>query len=177
MFLVTLDSVCYRTIENLSGHVRSRLNRGTFRRRFFTSGRENEALSQATQGQRTAPAVLAHPRSCYELFPSFWGVSTSVMSILQVACGKELRSLVNLVAGRLTVPNIESRCNQLKLGHPRRGSHHKIGLASLTVVIGLFRIHLVVAAWPFNRSAESLQRFSTLPAIWLHFWYASTASL
>jgi hypothetical protein len=23
------------------------------------------------------------------------------------------------VAGRLTVPNIESRCNQLKLGHPR----------------------------------------------------------
>jgi hypothetical protein len=23
-----------------------------------------------------------------------------------------------LVAGRLTVPNIESRCNQLKLGHP-----------------------------------------------------------
>jgi len=41
----------------------------------------------------------------------------------------------------------------------------------------LFRIHLAVAAWPFNRSAESLQRFSTLPAIWLHFWYASTASL
>jgi hypothetical protein len=25
---------------------------------------------------------------------------------------------LNLVAGRLTVPNIESRCNQLKLGHP-----------------------------------------------------------
>jgi hypothetical protein len=24
-----------------------------------------------------------------------------------------------LVVGRLTVPNIESRCNQLKLGHPR----------------------------------------------------------
>jgi hypothetical protein len=23
-----------------------------------------------------------------------------------------------LVVGRLTVPNIESRCNQLKLGHP-----------------------------------------------------------
>jgi hypothetical protein len=26
---------------------------------------------------------------------------------------------LNLVVGRLTVPNIESRCNQLKLGHPR----------------------------------------------------------
>jgi hypothetical protein len=26
---------------------------------------------------------------------------------------------LNLVAGRLTVPNIESRCNQLKLGHPQ----------------------------------------------------------
>jgi hypothetical protein len=25
---------------------------------------------------------------------------------------------LNLVADRLTVPNIESRCNQLKLGHP-----------------------------------------------------------
>jgi hypothetical protein len=25
---------------------------------------------------------------------------------------------LNLAAGRLTVPNIESRCNQLKLGHP-----------------------------------------------------------
>jgi hypothetical protein len=25
---------------------------------------------------------------------------------------------LNLVSGRLTVPNIESRCNQLKLGHP-----------------------------------------------------------
>jgi len=23
------------------------------------------------------------------------------------------------IAGRLTVPNVESRCNQLKLGHPR----------------------------------------------------------
>jgi hypothetical protein len=26
---------------------------------------------------------------------------------------------LNLVIGRLTVPNIESRCNQLKLGHPQ----------------------------------------------------------
>jgi hypothetical protein len=25
---------------------------------------------------------------------------------------------LNLILGRLTVPNIESRCNQLKLGHP-----------------------------------------------------------
>jgi hypothetical protein len=25
---------------------------------------------------------------------------------------------LNSVAGRLTVPNIQSRCNQLKLGHP-----------------------------------------------------------
>jgi hypothetical protein len=28
---------------------------------------------------------------------------------------------LNLVIGRLTVPNIESRCNQLKLGHPLEG--------------------------------------------------------
>src|SRR5713226_2791331 len=33
--------------------------------------------------------------------------------------GPDSRSRLNLVAGRLTVPNIESRCNQLKLGHPR----------------------------------------------------------
>jgi hypothetical protein len=25
---------------------------------------------------------------------------------------------LNLVIGKITVPNIESRCNQLKLGHP-----------------------------------------------------------
>ncbi len=30
------------------------------------------------------------------------------------------RSRLNSVAGSLTVPNIESRCNQLKLGHPRQ---------------------------------------------------------
>src|SRR2546422_6146285 len=34
--------------------------------------------------------------------------------------GSDRRSRLNLVAGRLTVPNIESRCNQLKLGHPRK---------------------------------------------------------
>jgi hypothetical protein len=32
--------------------------------------------------------------------------------------GTHSRSRLNLVVGRLTVPNIESRCNQLKLGHP-----------------------------------------------------------
>ena len=32
--------------------------------------------------------------------------------------GQDCRSRLNLVAGRLTVPNVESRCNQLKLGHP-----------------------------------------------------------
>jgi Transposase, Mutator family len=32
--------------------------------------------------------------------------------------GPDSRSCLNLVAGRLIVPNIESRCNQLKLGHP-----------------------------------------------------------
>ncbi len=32
--------------------------------------------------------------------------------------GPDSKSRLNLVAGRLTVPNIESRCNQLKLGHP-----------------------------------------------------------
>src|SRR5262249_56060292 len=32
--------------------------------------------------------------------------------------GQKSGSRLNLVAERLTVPNIESRCNQLKLGHP-----------------------------------------------------------
>src|SRR5712691_5010165 len=32
--------------------------------------------------------------------------------------GPDSRSRLNLVAGKLTVPNIESRCNQLKLRHP-----------------------------------------------------------
>src|SRR6266446_3082448 len=32
--------------------------------------------------------------------------------------GPDSRSRLNLVVGRLTVQNIESRCNQLKLGHP-----------------------------------------------------------
>ena len=32
--------------------------------------------------------------------------------------GTHPRSRLKLFAGRLTVPNIESRCNQLKLGHP-----------------------------------------------------------
>ena len=32
--------------------------------------------------------------------------------------GPHSRSRLNLVRGRLTVPNNESRCNQLKLGHP-----------------------------------------------------------
>src|ERR1700738_60259 len=35
--------------------------------------------------------------------------------------GPRSRSRLNLVAGSLTVPNIESRCNQLKLGHPPCG--------------------------------------------------------
>src|SRR6266404_4932826 len=34
--------------------------------------------------------------------------------------GPDSRSCLNLVVGRLTVPTIESRCNQLKLGHPRQ---------------------------------------------------------
>src|SRR6266404_1260054 len=33
--------------------------------------------------------------------------------------GPDSRSCLNLVVGRLTMPNIASRCNQLKLGHPR----------------------------------------------------------
>jgi hypothetical protein len=36
------------------------------------------------------------------------------------------RSRLNSVAGSLTVPNIESRCNQLKLGHPQHGDRRKI---------------------------------------------------
>ena len=32
--------------------------------------------------------------------------------------GPDRRSRLNFAAGRLTVPNIESRCNQLKLRHP-----------------------------------------------------------
>jgi hypothetical protein len=35
------------------------------------------------------------------------------------------RSLLNLVAGSLTVPNIESRCNQLRVGHPQHGDRTK----------------------------------------------------
>src|SRR6476646_6370300 len=34
--------------------------------------------------------------------------------------GPDSRSCLNFVVGRLTVPNIEGRCNQLKLGHPLR---------------------------------------------------------
>jgi hypothetical protein len=34
------------------------------------------------------------------------------------AGGSKRRSRLNLVRGKLTVPNIESRCNQLKFGHP-----------------------------------------------------------
>ncbi len=41
--------------------------------------------------------------------------------------GPDTGSRLNLVAGRLTVPNIESRCNQLKLGHPRAISRNLIG--------------------------------------------------
>src|SRR5262249_31097595 len=36
--------------------------------------------------------------------------------------GQDCRSRLNLVAGRLTVPNAESRCNQLELGHPQSES-------------------------------------------------------
>jgi hypothetical protein len=39
-------------------------------------------------------------------------------SVAPSAEGGPSRSCLNLVRGRLTVPNIESRCNQLKLGHP-----------------------------------------------------------
>jgi hypothetical protein len=34
--------------------------------------------------------------------------------------GLHRRSRLNLIRGRLTVPNIKSRCNRLKLGHPRK---------------------------------------------------------
>jgi hypothetical protein len=36
--------------------------------------------------------------------------------------GADSKSRLNLVAGSFTVQNIESRCNQLKLGHPRSRS-------------------------------------------------------
>lgn len=39
-------------------------------------------------------------------------------SISKEFLNRDHRSRLNLVASRLTVPNIESRCNQLKLGHP-----------------------------------------------------------
>src|SRR5262252_2121200 len=42
--------------------------------------------------------------------------------------GQKSGSRLNLVAGRLTVPNIKSRCNQLKLGHPRQKSEVKTEL-------------------------------------------------
>src|SRR5580698_3561 len=44
------------------------------------------------------------------------GTSESVAHSAEGGPGS--RSRLNLVVGRLTVPNIESRCNQLKLGHP-----------------------------------------------------------
>src|SRR5690242_6948896 len=44
------------------------------------------------------------------------GTSESVLHSVQG--GTHSRSCLNLVVGRLTVLNIESRCNQLKLGHP-----------------------------------------------------------
>src|SRR5262249_43714155 len=40
--------------------------------------------------------------------------------------GQKSGSRLNLVAERLTVPNIESRCNQLKLGHPRQSVNLEI---------------------------------------------------
>ena len=39
-------------------------------------------------------------------------------SVAYSAEGGQDNSRLNLVAGRLSVPNIDSRCNQLKLGHP-----------------------------------------------------------
>src|ERR1700726_1238579 len=41
--------------------------------------------------------------------------------------GPGSRSRLNLGVGRLTVPNIESRCNQLKLGHPPYGPFDRYG--------------------------------------------------
>src|ERR1700675_1401316 len=46
------------------------------------------------------------------------GTSESVAHSAEGGPGS--RSRLNLVVGRLTVPNIESRCNQLTLGHPRK---------------------------------------------------------
>jgi hypothetical protein len=39
--------------------------------------------------------------------------------------GPHRRSRLNLIRGRLTVPSIESRCDQLKPGHPRAGSRNR----------------------------------------------------
>jgi hypothetical protein len=56
---------------------------------------------------------------------------------------------LNLVAGSLTVPNIESRCNQLKLGHPL-----KPGAPRLTT--GLPTIHSEQLNWScYARNAKS----------------------
>jgi hypothetical protein len=41
------------------------------------------------------------------------------------AGGPQCRSRLNLIRDRLTAANIESRCNQLKLGHPRAGSRNR----------------------------------------------------
>jgi hypothetical protein len=51
--------------------------------------------------------------------------------------GPDSRSRLNLVAGRLTVPNIESRCNQLKLGHPRAAGKPLISLGPALVANSL----------------------------------------
>jgi len=56
--------------------------------------------------------------------------------------GSDCRSRLNLVAGRLTVPNIESRCNQLKLGHPPIRGHTPSSSTSLVLSSGDYLIHL-----------------------------------
>jgi hypothetical protein len=55
------------------------------------------------------------------LAPGFSSILGTPESVAHSAeGGPDNRSRLNLVAARLTVPNIESRCNQLKLGHPLR---------------------------------------------------------
>src|SRR5215471_2797760 len=51
--------------------------------------------------------------------------------------GPSRRSRLNMVAGRLTVLNIESRCNQLKLGHPPQ--IHRSKLTNCGVLNVLFQ--------------------------------------
>jgi hypothetical protein len=118
--------------ETLTVH---RLSIGTvLRRKLATTNPIESCLStvqrvRATKAleRRRSAAVLDRHRTLgsREKVPTHQGISrnpfaegTSESVAPSAEGGSDTGSCLNLVAGRLTVPNIESRFNQLKLGHP-----------------------------------------------------------